>query len=374
MTTSPPTFPGIRTSMIDPNGTLWVSNSDLEAVAACSTKALMRHGFGWATRENHYAAECGEAMHEGQAVYYKTGDAGKALETFKTLWEPMAQEIDPEGPLSRLSLDNVADIYEEWLASHPIKDGVLYNRTGLGLFQLHPELVEVSMQMPLDDRCVFCGEGQHPTKGHDHTYVPSIIVYGRLDAIVTHLETGNWLVNDHKSTGKIDWKFIRKFRLGSQMSTYVHVGQQYTDKEVVGAIITAVELSKLPGSQRKCSTHGLPYIECRSQHAKFETFTVDRSPELLERWRKGAIFQAQKMRDLLTKYPTLHGISRVQMQGMFGNDACVWCDFADWCAADRPVDTVPALFDWSPWIAFDEKTGARLSSRDPRHPKNAGRK
>ena len=346
--------------MIDKNGTLWVDNTVLRAANTCDLQALLRHGFGFVEPEGHAAAQAGTSLHDGQALYYRTGDPELALKAFRASYRPHAKKIDPAGRQAKLSLENTTAIYREWLAQHPIHDSILYNNAGNPVFRIDPELVEIGLQWPLDARCV-CGASSKAHKEKSSTcktYRPRTMFYGRADAIVEHLTSGHWYVNDHKSTGWLTALFVKKFQLGSQMSGYTWAGDKHAlGRQVIGAIITAIEFKDLPSSDRKCSEHGMVYAECGPQHAKFETILVDRTPTLLTEWRKTAIELAERYRALLEAYPAYEkdvDLTKVRSRGMFSDEACVWCDFASgFCMRKRPTKELGALYAVEPWRPYD---------------------
>lgn len=336
------------------NGRIYLDNTILMAVAECDTKALMRHGFDFTSEESTAPLLAGQAAHEALAHFFKRygrryakgkrfGPEGGAklieecLAVHEAHYGEWAREKVAEG--DRLSLGNTMDVLRGWLVKHVNNDFP---------FTIHPELVEIGFAIPLDTegRFVFCG---------------------RLDALV---ETADgWYVLDHKTTGRMDSLFFRKFRLGSQFSGYQWAATMHLHKPVIGSYVNAIEFAKLPGpgeyvaprlkkdgmpyKTRECATHSTNYSECRLQHVNHDLRVTTRTPEALETWRQTAIALAKRFARLMEQYPTLTKLSQgAKQQGMF-NNGCQWCDFQDFCGTGRPAKYVRGMFKHEPWKPFD---------------------
>jgi len=340
--------------MIRPNGQVVVDNSLLRSVASCDFRGWMRHGQGYTTREEAIAAYAGQAWHEVMADYLRAEPDERLVQKFELLYHGYSNEFipdDPKGRWFRLRWENVDAILKEWLVQHPVR--------GLP-FAVNKNLVEVGFQVPLSDECV-CG---HPEKRHRHgwcqwkakckcqAFVHAFVFYGRLDALVTAEHDRGLYVLDHKTTGRLtQWK-IEEYRHDSQMSGYVWAARQTTGSNVIGIYISAVELSSLPNSERKCLTHGAPYSECGSLHMKSQLLVYNRTQDQLDEWHATALELARRYRKLCTDSPTLDHVPQVRTQGTF-HGACIFCDFKDYCAAGRPQDsTMGTLLLHEPWVPF----------------------
>lgn len=295
-----------------PDGTLVINNSSLKAIARCSTEALL-HALGWHTAEESAAIRAGTAAHEALACYFRTGDGDAAAGVYRDEYQVWADAHVPlDGPFVRLTYENTSKILGSWLTNHPLEK--LFFRT-------HAELVEIPFEYPLADGIVF---------------------KGKLDAVVTDAASGHLYVLDHKTTGSLTSFWLKQFRNDSQLSGYIWAAQQHTHRPVVGAIVNAIEFKLLPGSTRKCTLHGVPYVECALQHVHAEMTIVQRAPAALDEWRRTAIHLAERYRRLLELYGTEDAIGRVRTQGSFAG-ACMYCQYQDFCAAGRPLSLLPSL-------------------------------
>jgi len=54
----------------------------------------------------------------------------------------------------------------------------------------------------------------------------------------------------------------------------------------VGAYINAIEFSRLPSSDRRCTVHAVAYSECGHLHANSDLLIVERTPAEIEEWKK----------------------------------------------------------------------------------------
>lgn len=306
------------------NEPVYVDNSLLSAVARCSTEALVRHALGYTSTEERATLRAGTALHEALAVWFKGGTYDAAMAAFDASYRVWA-EAEVAGD-DRLSYANTSRIVAYWLETHPL--------SALP-FVVRPELVEVGVAHPLTDDgdIVFCG---------------------RLDAGVDY--TDSLYIVEHKSTGRVSPLWLRGWRLDSQPTGYIWLAEQHVAKPVTGVIINALEFSRLPSSDKRCTRHAVPYEECGHLHATFDMVVVTRTPEQLAEWRKTAIHLAKRYRDLLTRFGDLAHVHKVRMQGMF-NKSCGWCAFFDWCSMGRPPEYVAGNLVYDPWRPYDFAAG-----------------
>ena len=325
--------------MIAPDGTLYIDNSTLKAVARCSTEALVRYGFGYVANDDESAPlRAGTDAHEALADYFRGQPADVALATFEHRYAPWADEhIDPNGPQARFTFLNLYRILTQWFATHPLHTLP---------FAPQPDFVEIGFAYPLDDHIIFCG---------------------RLDALVTDRERGDFYVLDHKTTGRLDLTWARSFRQDSQISGYVWAAEQTLKQPVMGAFLNGIEFSKLPSDPtRRCREHGVVYAECGLLHARSEIHITQRTPEQLERWRTNALVLAHRFRRFLLEHPDLTALTNVPTEGIF-HGACNWCQFNDFCAVGRPTQYATTMLtknEWKPYdYAFPELDGAITTDR-----------
>lgn len=302
------------------NHALKVDNSILSATAECSTKAVLRYVLGYTSREEKIAVRAGQDAHSALAEYFLHGNKEMALEVFTRQYQDFSNEQMPE---DRLTYANTYDILDTWFDAHPLDQ-----------FPFEPivEDIERVIVVPL-------GEG--------------IEFFAKVDAPVKERETGILAPLDHKTTGKITSWWTKQFRLGSQMTGYIwSLGEHYKES-VTRAYINAIEFGKLPDSTRKCSTHKVPYTECRKLHANWEILATSRSQEQLVEWKKTALFHARRYQEMKERITNIGLISFVRMQGTF-NKSCTFCEFADFCASGRQPHMAESLFVIDPWVPWED--------------------
>lgn len=345
--------------MIAPNGTVFADNTTLRAAARCDTELALRHVLGMTIEDERIELDIGIAVHEVLADYFRgTYSAGHCLQKFTMLWRPISDDLglsSREHPKHNLSWENTHLILDEWFIRHPMNGFP---------FGVKPGLVEVAFQQPLSDECV-CGhdEAHHDPvrgcqwRGKDSCtgYRPAFVFWGRLDAIVQAQHDGGIYVLDHKTTSKLStWK-TEKYRVDSQMSGYTWAAQKQLGRTVTGVFINFIEFAKLPSDPvRKCKTHGLPYAECGRMHMNSDLLIYGRTPAKLEKWRQTAISLARKYRDLASQVQSISDLNSVSDAGTF-HDACGFCTFKKYCAADQPQHYADSILIHAPWHPMDPK-------------------
>lgn len=269
----------------------------------------------------------------------------------------------------RLDADNIALILAGWFDRHNFDSFPWIT---------DPKRVEVGVSALLmqgEDRCL-CGHAKadHTHKGVVgacdeclcHRYIENIYHVGKLDLLGTLRSDAKSLCPvDHKSTGKIDGRFIQQFTLDSQMTGYIYDAAHLSGKPVSTCFINAIELSLIPTSTRKCPAHGVPYEECGpSEHLKFQVIgPIERTRRQLDEWRETAIFLARRYHKLCSE--SLASIHEVRQEGTF-NGGCGYCEFREWCLADRAANQVPHMFTQARWSPVGHVFGqAGLAKADP---------
>jgi hypothetical protein len=309
---------------------IYIDNSMLTTLAVCDQKALMRYAFGLTSLEERSYFLAGTAGHEANAHYFKShGDKVLALDTAETLYKEWADANLPSDDAK--SWVNVKACLANWYDNHPI--------TSLPFVPL-PNMVEIGFSFPLTDDGMF-------------NFV------GRIDLVAREVEgDGLWIV-DHKFPGRLDASFPYSYRMDSQMSGYVWAAQQQLEQPIRGAFINACELTRVPSSDRKCREHGVAYAECGPLHLKSVILTVPRSPAQLSSWKRNAIALAKRYAALRADYPVLATAPLALQQGQFVYKGCSSCDFADWCAAGRPMSNVASMYRHEPWEPWKDARGLK---------------
>lgn len=325
-------------SPLAPGEILHVDNSTLSAVGLCSTNALLRYYHGLDSPEGRAPLESGKAGHDAVCYYYKTSDAKGALAVFEGAYRGWSDENVEPG--DRLEWSNCHKILEYWFHKNPIESLP---------FIIDPDLVEIGFAWPLNERTT---------------------IVGKMDAIVRLKEDGSLYIQDHKFTGQINSRWVRKFRLDSQPSTYLWAGNKHLEalgrnEKAIGMLINAIEFSKVPDSDRKCATHGVKYAECGLLHTKTAMPIVQRSAAQTAAWAENATMLADRFRLLMQLAPDLSTMHLARMEGTFNTfGACTSCAFEDFCAVGRPLANIPTMLVYNPWEPYPGAFGGRWGKAD----------
>jgi hypothetical protein len=301
-----------------------VDNEILTSMATCSTKAMMRHALGYTAKAEKIAAYAGQCVHKALLLHFQGQGKDTCLQTFDALYRDYAAENLVE---ERLSWENVRTILVEYLKDHP-----------LGSFPFDPiaHYAEKGLLVPLDEK-------------------EDLWFFALVDLPARERSTGLLVPVDHKTTGRVTAWWMKKFSLGSQMTGYIWAMRQFFNESCEKAFINVIELSKLPDPvKRKCSTHKVPYAECRHLHAKWELLVTSRSEAHLQDWYQTALFWARRYREWKEKVTSVEMVPFVRMHGTF-NNGCTFCEFAAFCKADRSVRMLEGYVvdPWRPWEKED---------------------
>lgn len=326
-----------------------LDNSVLRSLATCTTQAILRHVHDLRSTddEDAFAARAGTAIHEGLAVYlrgnrlpdgtaaspesvlldgYGDPSAGRhASYAGYRAWADGA--IDPDRDwMARFATENVRRVLAAWIAAHPM--------IALPFTVPDPALIEVGFTVPLDDH-------------------GDIVLSGRLDGFVLDHE-GHWRVLENKTTGRVTEKYITRFDLDSQASTYLYAALKHVvgAPHVEGLFLNVIELSKLPDSTRACKTHGVAYRECSGLHLKAQIALITRDDRALEAWRTNAMHLVARFRQLTADYADLATtIQSAPQEGTF-TGACQYCQFSPYCRAGRPTFAMSDFLTKDAWRPF----------------------
>lgn len=304
-----------------------VDNSTLTAMATCPTQAAIRYALGLTTPDDRAPLRAGTLAHAVLAQHLSGLGGVLPLEIAEiaTYIEFATGALEPT---DRLYHENIIKVMRRWLDTHPV--------SGLP-FRVYPELIEVGFAVPLADDVLFVG---------------------RLDGLVQDA-SGAWWVLEHKSTGRLDEIWRRRFKTSAQITGYVWAAQQHLKEPVSGCFVNGIEFGRLPTDVKKCRTHGVPYAECGTLHAKFDMLIEHRAPHQLEAWKSDAVKLARRFRSLKEQVGSLEDVSEVAaMTGQFTN-ACGFCQFVDYCAVGRPPATGRLMFNHEPWSPYDHAFAPR---------------
>lgn len=303
-----------------------VDNSRLGATALCDNKAVLEHVLGYQSREDMAPLRQGRDGHSALAEFFRTGgDVEAAMAVYEREYKAWAEAN--VGKDDRLNYENTATVLREWFRTHPL------DRLP---FIIIPETVERGVQVPLVDGFEF---------------------FALIDVQARMRDLGTRSVVDHKFTGAISSYWAKTFRLSSQFTGYLWAVQQQTGEVMHTAIVNAIEVGMLPSSDRKCRTHGVPYFECRAQHAKWEFFSTTRCEAATKDWYEQAMILAHRFRQLEKVFggkPEMIGFA--EQQGKF-NGGCRGCGFAEFCLAGRRVEMIETLLQHAPWEPWNGAGG-----------------
>ena len=310
------------------DGRVYADNTILKSTASCSMQMVLRHVLHWNNVETAAPLRAGNAAHLSLAEWPWSG-----RQVANSVYGREYAQFSQENVASddRLSYENTSTVLDEWMTTRQGK---------LPWVVPDPRLIEVGFAYPLDES-------------------GSRVFFGRMDAIARDARTGDWVVVDHKTTGRIDISWVESWGLDSQLTGYYWAALQHVPN-LRGFYVNGIEFSKLPQSDRKCPTHGLPYHECSRAHLKAEIVgPVTRTPAQLEKWRGDAIRLADKYRYYAEAYDpevvgTMPNLSAVEMEGPFTN-ACRFCQFRDWCRTGQSEAMLPGLYVQDEWRPYDPR-------------------
>lgn len=266
----------------------------------------------------------------------------------------------------RLAPENIRMILSSWMERHNAESFPWIT---------DPKMVEVSVCAPLfeaDNNICICGH-KHDDLGHAPCktctcprWVKTIYHVGKLDLLGRlRSEPAILCPVDHKTTGKIDGRFVQQFTLDSQMSGYLYDASHLSGKPVNTCFINAIEFSVVPTSTRKCPLHGVPYEECGpSEHIKYQVIgPIERTDRQIAQWKETAIGLAIRYHRLCGE--SLKTMSYVRQDGTF-NGSCGFCEFREYCLADRAPKQVPLMYEQRAWSPVEHVFGPKgLKKSDP---------
>ena len=295
-----------------------VDNSTLTPVTECTTQVALK-ALGWRGVDTGEALDIGSVVHDALEGYF----LGHDLEwCFDHAWDeyfPSERLVDKP----QYQYNNVRDIFMEYCRSHPIA-------------HLPFEILETERMvgMPLDD----AGE---------------IMFWMKRDAKVLDKVTGSIVPLDHKTTSwSIGASWQAKWRTVSQLSGYIWATQKETGEPCPFAYVNAIQINKLPDSNKKCYKHQMKYSECRLMHTEFALLTYERAEHQLKQWRKDAITLARRYQSIREGFSDLDIIKHADCFGTF-NRSCDWCEFNKYCRMGKEPKYAEALLTqgrWAPWL------------------------
>jgi hypothetical protein len=277
-----------------------ISNSRLEAVATCSTKAWLSYYQKLTTANDRKETRAGHDGHLALAVWNRTRSKGAVLEVFDHHYRKWSEENVP--PEDKWSWENVRRTLGRWCDSPPeiLKQAVVIE-----------DLVEYTFVVPWGGR----------------------IAVGTLDWVI-EWNGGLWIV-DHKFTGGLTDYWAKKWSSASQLSMYCWGASKALGRPILGAFVNGLGVRVVPSSTRKCKEHGVAYTECGDLHIELRWLgPYQRDMGWLAEWEADADYLATCWETLIERAPTLGDIGGIMQEGRF-NGACRFCEFEGICQTGR---------------------------------------
>lgn len=294
-------------------------NQLLYDFARCEVAGLIRHTFNRESKAEKLAADIGNTFHTALESFFN----GAVIDDILNTWAWNYSKIIPTGSVpteDRFEFNNCQTILRTILESRPLEHWpftVLETERTVGV-----------------------------------NIAPGMTFWAKRDMLVRDKQTGAVYPVDHKTTHKIsDW-WANKFKMNSQFSGYIWVTREAANSLCDSIGVNAIEIAKLPDSNRKCKSHGVPYLECRARHVVNKFLNYTRTEEQLESWHRDACRLAQHIQSLIdTVNGSLNRLSTIIRGGTF-RDSCTFCGFANWCRTGlKPaqLDFYTVESKWAPW-------------------------
>lgn len=293
-------------------------NQSMKDLANCVAAWVARHVLGLVSKKEKLAADIGNAYHRALEHHFSQAVKAKVVEVFAAEYDKIVPYGEqPEEP--RFARQNCVKILERYCDTRPPS-----------VFPF--EVVELEK-----------------VKGVE--IAPGLVFWVKRDMLVREKQTSQMAVVDHKTSSRLtDW-FARRYRLTSQLTGYTWFTSQETGQLITKAYINGIEVGKLPDSTRKCKTHGVPYAECSAEHANFQLYQYTRTPEQIEKWKQDVLVLAKQAQVLAQGFGQIETLPYVMRNGAF-NEACMFCEFSDWCQqgfAPELAGEYCVSDPWRPW-------------------------
>jgi len=187
-----------------------VDNFALSMFQSCPTKYEMRMRRHWTPRRKSAALGFGGAFHEGLAAWYKTNDAGAALQAIAKAW-PDSHPTDDYRNKQRC-LDTMIQYIKH------------YPKESFG--------VVGAPDNPMIEKSFTLDTGMTLDNGEPIEYG------GIMDGLISF--NNKLYVLEHKTTSRLGSTYFYQFRPNNQITGYVWAGGEMSGQPVGGAIINAI--------------------------------------------------------------------------------------------------------------------------------------
>lgn len=304
------------------NERLQVSVHTLALAKDCRTRLALRlagkEDAGLPQPSSSLSMLAGTWGHKALAAYWDD-DWEEALRPYEELSNQLGITDDRRG------YANLRTLLSAWTSTHPLGS--------LPFDTLDRKTTEVSFVVNL-------GEIKEAKSGK----IVPVDMIGYQDKLVRDKRTGRLLPLEHKFPGKINDSLISKFaEWDIQVTAYIVAAAQILGEEVDEAWVNAIEVSKVPSSDRKCPKHGVPYKECgplmdiREPHVRTTFIPARRNKSRQQEFVRSAL-------DICERYvlPVARAVAkrgaevatRTPRDGQF-TGACDYCEFRRWCLTNN---------------------------------------
>ncbi len=254
-----------------------VDNFALSMFQTCPAKYDLRIRQGWTTAGKSAALGFGGALHEGLAVWYKTGDLKQSLRAIEEVW-PSGLPVD-DWRTKEKCLETMLRYTKEYpreafhVVGYPENPMVECTFTiDTGLFLRCDTCLEHDNTDPRSPQCARCKSMREP------------IEYGGIfDGLVEFNNTV--FVLEHKTTSQLGSYYFNQFKPNNQVSGYVWAAGLLSGRRVGGAFINAIGIYKSSTTrfERQITTRSAVAIEEWLSYVK-DTCEMIRTAERTGRW------------------------------------------------------------------------------------------
>lgn len=223
-----------------------IDNFALTMAQTCPAKYNLRMNEGWTARRRSGALGFGSCLHEGLAVWYRTGDLGASLLAINEKW-PEGMPVDDFRTKEKCitTMIEYSKTYPSegfkvvGMPDAPVIEVPFTLDTGMFLPCTHCNAVKVNT-FRYEAQCSACGTDKEP------------IEYGGIYDMLVEFG-GQMFVVDHKSTSILGGGYFNQFKPNNQMTGYIWAanllsGYHFDDPSVrplvTGAIINAIGIYK----------------------------------------------------------------------------------------------------------------------------------
>lgn len=215
-----------------------VDNFALTNFQTCPAKYDLRINQGWQTRRRSSALGFGGAIHEGLAVWYKTGDLAQALTAIVDKWDDTVSVDDYR------TKEKCIQVMIEYSKNYPSETfKVVGMETGHPMIEV-PFVLDTGMYLDWCEECkgelgtINQNECSNCGKVHE-----SIEYGGIFDGLIDF--NGQIYVLEHKSTSMLGQYYFQQFKPNNQVTGYIWAAEQLSGRQVNGALINALGVYKV---------------------------------------------------------------------------------------------------------------------------------